>query len=107
MLDRHLLFKRLPPDVRETDLRLLAESDVVDLFDRLLIKKLNKSPDERLQQPEFFELHRRNETKRIVPDRTFHFGFVGDSRVRQLFALIYQVSTDKLSLERNGNTFAY
>lgn len=62
----------------------------MELFDSLVTKKRRKPIK---SDDEYFELHRYNETKRFLPKRTFHFAFVGDSRIRQLFALLYQVIT--------------
>lgn len=91
-LDRRILTHKIPPDIRGTDLHLFDDDGLVELFDRLVIKKQSENTKEDLLQPEYFELEGYNETKRVPTKRTLHLSFVGDSRIRQLFAMMYQVA---------------
>lgn len=111
ILHRNLLFAKWPPDIQGSGLHIYDSRDLVVLLEHLLEKKLNHSgpPSESGYVELFDEVHlqkldetrkyrdffTRNRTlvKRIEPSKTLHFAFVGDSRIRQLFAMFLKVKS--------------
>lgn len=90
-LGGHLLFQGLPPDKQAIHQHILNESDVVSLLDRLVNRKRAAKSHQLYWQPNTFEFNAFGKTKRVVPKKTWHISFMGDSRVRQLFAAFCQV----------------
>ena len=89
MLNRQLLFHGIPPNVRATPLQMFDSREVTDAIGLLLAgKERHRKDTEYFQLGEF-------EGERVKLSETLHVSFVGDSRIRQLFAMFMTVSQTK------------
>lgn len=98
MLDRRLLFRGGHPDVRTSPLKMFDSREVMQVLSALLAEKMRHSNDEYFEFKHF-------EGKRAKLSDTLHVAFVGDSRIRQLFAMFMTVTLRVHTAEANCQLF--